>query len=37
MPLSDEEGNLMLSSLTLLDDPRTPTWECRDDEAPEFV
>ena len=37
VPLSDDEGNLILSSLTLSDGPGSPTWECRDDKAPEFV
>ena len=36
MPLSDSEGDRLLGSL----DPgpsRSPTWECGDDEAPEFA
>ena len=37
MPLSDNEGSQILSSLTLLDGPGSPTWECGDDEEPEFV
>ena len=37
VPLSDDEGSQILSSLPLLDGPGSPMWECRDDEEPEFV
>ena len=37
IPLSDDEGSQILSSLTSLDGPGSPQWECGDDEAPEFV
>ena len=37
VPLSDNEGNLILSLLTLSDGPGSPQWDCGDDEAPEFV
>ena len=37
VPLSDDEGNLTLSSLTSSDSPGSPQWECRDDKAPEFM
>ena len=37
MLLSANKGNLILSSLILSDGPGSPAWECRDDEAPEFV
>ena len=37
VPLSDNEGSQILSSLTSSDGPGSPAWECGDDKAPEFV